>query len=340
MVKKTELFISRCNLMLLHGNRRSATVPTRVAVRSTPLAGCPKGSLAVPSGPVNDIVVIVTPRSSRPPAPLYGRLRSRVAARARSLRRLPGLPGAQSLQRARAIDFSAGLLVLLLVPWVLLGASAVLVWLAARIAGWSRDTTGALMLTVPLGNTAFLGIPMVRAFFGVEALPSAVMYDQLGTFLGLATYGTVVLAVYGKSEPPTPRRVLRSIATFPPFVCLIVALLSRGLPSPPPLYAVLNVLSQSLVPVVLVAIGLQLSLRLDPPRAGAPGLGLGVKLLIAPALALLIVRVVGGERSLPEWRYSRPRCLRSLPARRWPRMRTSRPPWWRASWGSGYWPRC
>lgn len=36
-------------------------------------------------------------------------------------------------------------------------------------------------MVVLLGNTGFLGVPMIKAFFGEAGLPILNIYDQVGT---------------------------------------------------------------------------------------------------------------------------------------------------------------
>ena len=83
--------------------------------------------------------------------------------------------------------FSKNLLVPAFMPWVMLLFSCALILILSRLLKWARATTGCLLLLIPLGNTSFLGIPMVKAFFGDNAIPYALLYDQLGSFLALAT---------------------------------------------------------------------------------------------------------------------------------------------------------
>src|SRR5581483_2828401 len=71
----------------------------------------------------------------------------------------------------------------------------VFAWLGRR-RRWSAGTIGALTLTCGLGNTAFMGLPMVEAFRGPQALGTAIIADQLGTFLALSTLGVAIAAHY------------------------------------------------------------------------------------------------------------------------------------------------
>lgn len=73
--------------------------------------------------------------------------------------------------------------------WCVMAFSAVITFFTARWMGWSREITGALMLLVTLGNTGFVGIPLIEAHLGTKAIPYAILYDQLGTFIALNTFG-------------------------------------------------------------------------------------------------------------------------------------------------------
>ncbi len=197
------------------------------------------------------------------------------------------------LAQMPTLQFSADLLVPIAMPWLLLAIGAGLVLLGQRLFSWSREVTGCLLLCVPLGNTSFLGIPMVIAFFGEEFVPYAVIYDQLGSFIALATYGTLVLAAYEEGSRPRLSKIITRIATFPPFLALVLAFFLRLYTYPPALAATLERMGSSLVPVVMVAVGLQLKIRLPGPYVVPFSLGLVVKLLLTPLLALGLCRMLG-----------------------------------------------
>ncbi|RZB30743.1 MAG: uncharacterized protein SRB1_03023 [Desulfobacteraceae bacterium Eth-SRB1] len=187
------------------------------------------------------------------------------------------------------LTFSKQLLVPTLMPWGILLFSAVLVLILARIMGWDKSVTGSLLLLVPLGNTSFLGIPMVKAFFGESGIPYAIFYDQFGSFLALATYGTVILAYYGGNEKPKLKSVVWRTITFPPFIALLLAILAlKGFSYPTPAKTLLISLAATLVPVVMVAVGFHLRLKLSASVIKPLGAGLLIKLVIAPAAALLM----------------------------------------------------
>ncbi len=204
------------------------------------------------------------------------------------------------IREVPGLTFTPQLLLPAIMPWCLLALCAAAVLLISRLFHWERQITGTLLLLACLGNTAFLGIPVVEAFFGKEAVPYALIYDQLGSFLGLSTFGALVLAVYGPSEPdqkghrPDISRVVRKIITFPPFVALVLAAtLFSWIHLPDIAGAVISSLASTLVPVVMIAVGMQLKPRLEPGTFKPFVAGLVIKLVLSPIAALLITSALG-----------------------------------------------
>ena len=188
------------------------------------------------------------------------------------------------------LEMRRELLVLVAVPWVLLVIAVVVVLAATRILRLARETTGALLLCLSLGNTSFLGYPMVGALLGEPAVRLAVIYDQLGSFLILATWGALVASSYA-GRGFTWRGALRRILLFPPLLALVAALLPWHLP--PWTEPILKRIGDSLVPVAMFAVGLKLKLRMTGRDVGAAAVGLAFKMGVMPLLAMKLARGLG-----------------------------------------------
>ncbi|MBF0418597.1 MAG: AEC family transporter [Magnetococcales bacterium] len=183
---------------------------------------------------------------------------------------------------------SSDLMVPILMPWLLIVLSVVMVHALARLFGWSRETTGCLLLTVPLGNTSFLGIPMIEAMFGREWVPYGVLYDQMGSFLALSIYGTLIIGLYQTQEgqKTSATAIIRRIVTFPAFIALMTAFGIGHYLQTPMLQNLLQRLADTLVPVVMVAVGFSLKPTLPKQWIAPLVSGLSIKMLVAPSLAL------------------------------------------------------
>jgi predicted permease len=162
----------------------------------------------------------------------------------------------------------------------------VVVLLLMKILHWSREVSAVMLLLVTLGNTSFVGFPMVEALLGEQALPYAIIYDQLGSFVAVSTYGMLVLAYYSGGSI-SPSLLAKKLLSFPPFIAVIMAAFLIGREYPIWLYEALARIGSSLVPVVMVAVGLQWRLRFDRAYLLPLSLALTLKLLLIPALLWL-----------------------------------------------------
>lgn len=197
------------------------------------------------------------------------------------------------LRQVPTLSYSTDLLVLVVMPWLMTALGAGLVWVASRVLKWSDEVTGVLLLTVPLGNTSFLGIPMIEAFFDMDMVSYGIIYDQFGSFMALSIYGSFILALYSKQEQQSFRATAVKVLTFPPFLALLLAMLFAKPLQQPVVVQSFSLIAASIVPVVMFAIGLQLKIKLPKGQTVPFCFGLGVKMLIAPFTALILCKLVG-----------------------------------------------
>lgn len=228
------------------------------------------------------------------------------------------LPAAILIHVPESLHGSIAMLWLAAIPWALASVMFALV----RMLRFDRATEGALLMTAALGNTSFLGYPVVRALYGQDALAHAIVFDQLGSFLLLATYGSVVTARYGsrsarlgapsaaegpppagaqgRTERAEPIDLLRPIVRFPPFIALLAAL-ALGLSQtsiPTLLLGPLELCAEAMLPLVLLALGLGLELKVPAEIRRPLALGLGLKLVLGPALVFVTLWVAGIDGQL------------------------------------------
>lgn len=184
------------------------------------------------------------------------------------------------------LTFDASLLGVATTPWLLAAATLVLVLPLARWLRFRRDETAVLLLCVALGNSSFIGYPMVAALLGDDAVAYAVVYDQFGTFLLLSTFGLTILARYAGDAPPGWRDIARRIVRFPPVWALAFGLTLMPATPPPWIASALQNLAAALLPLVMLAVGLSIQLRMPRDELRPLAAGLALKLLVMPAIAL------------------------------------------------------
>lgn len=191
------------------------------------------------------------------------------------------------------LTFSMDTLIPIIIAWLVMFISAILVLISSKIFSFSKEITGSLMLVAILTNSSFMGIPILNAYIGENALPYVLVYDQLGTFIALAIYGTFIASFYSSKSQITFKVITLKVLTFPPFISLVAALFLMGVEFNPIISKVLASFSSTIVPMALVAVGLQLQFKLPREEIKPFSVALGIKLIIAPIIAIIICKLFG-----------------------------------------------
>jgi malate permease and related proteins len=197
------------------------------------------------------------------------------------------------LSQVHGLHLHPNLLLAVLMPWLMFLMGAALFWTIARYFDLPPPTTGALMLTGGLGNTSFVGLPMIEALYGKSGIATGILIDTLGSYLVLSTLGVTIACIYSRGSA-SAWYVFTRVATFPPLIAVIAAMALMDVDYPQWLSDVLVRLGGTLAPLALVSVGLQLRLDAWPGNRRLVALGLGYKLVAAPALlAALYFGTVG-----------------------------------------------
>jgi predicted permease len=202
---------------------------------------------------------------------------------------------ALTLLYIHALKLSGDVLLTGLMAWLLFGLSAGFFILLGRWLDLSRNTTGALILVGGLGNTSFFGLPMVEAFYGPTGITTAIIADQLGSFFALSILGITVAGIYSSGRP-SARTIIKRIVLFPPFIFLFIALLFIPVEYASWFTVLLKRLGDTLAPLALLSVGLQLRLGHIAEHKWNLAIGLGFKLILAPlVIFLLYVPLLGAH---------------------------------------------
>jgi hypothetical protein len=180
--------------------------------------------------------------------------------------------------------------------WLVFAIGFVFFKIVGRIWSLPAATVGALMLTGGLGNTSFIGLPMIETFYGAQGLGLGILIDQMGTYMVLSTLGILVAAMYGQGAGLSAGAVVKKVLTFAPFIAFLAALLLIPLHYPEWFTGLLRRLGTTLVPLALVSVGYQIQWSAVRGKLGELFMGLGFKLVVAPAIiALLFAGLLGAH---------------------------------------------
>jgi predicted permease len=129
---------------------------------------------------------------------------------------------------------------------------------------------------------------MIETFYGAKFLGLGILIDQVGSYFVLSTLGILVASIYSSGQAIDARAVARKIALFVPFQAFLLALILTPVEYPVWLDDLLRRLGATLVPLALVSVGYQIRLSQVRGKAAPLAAGLAFKLLLGPALILLL----------------------------------------------------
>ena len=166
----------------------------------------------------------------------------------------------------------------------------------ARLARWPAQVRAALPMCASLGNTGFVGLPLVVGLFGVKALGWGAAIVAIDWVLLAGVSGTVLNA----TAHPLPRAAARGV--FTPIVAgaaLGLAQMVIGWRWPTAVDGAITMVSVTATGVGLAALGAVLAARrtpaVAPSQASALPIGFAVaaKLLVGPLCVWLAVTLSG-----------------------------------------------
>ena len=135
-------------------------------------------------------------------------------------------------------------------------------YLIGRFLKLNRESLGGLILVCALGNTGFLGYPVIYGFYGTEGLTRAIFCDMGSVFASLLI-GTYIGIKFGKNKN-SDKSVIKELLKFPPLMTGVISItlvffgLSIG-SFPEFFIKTLNYLSNATIPLIMLSLGLSLS---------------------------------------------------------------------------------
>jgi predicted permease len=194
---------------------------------------------------------------------------------------------AVALAKIPGLTFSVELLAPIMAPLLVFGVAALIFLVLLR----SIFTPGQrIVLTIlgGLGNTSFIGFPLVAYYYGNDQLSTAVIYDQV-TFLLVATITQWLIVRNEHSYNPT--NSLIKVLTFPAFIALLIAIWMPPSWVSGSLEYVLDGVIWTISPLAMLIVGFQVARFVDLSFDKPVVVGIFYKLIIAPLLIFFILRL-------------------------------------------------
>lgn len=196
-----------------------------------------------------------------------------------------------------AVDFDADLGGGIVIGWIATALATAAAWaIGTKLLRLSRPKVGALMVCTLVANTGYLGYPMVAALLGLDQLGEAVAYDVAVGAPALLLGAFAVGAAFGDQAGSGARERTGSFfARNLPLYAAVAALFAPDSLAPEVLVDISRIIVVGILPIGFFAVGAALAeeaevgaLRIPPPLTGSTLAVIATKLLLLPALLLLI----------------------------------------------------
>ncbi len=204
---------------------------------------------------------------------------------------------------AMQMDFSVAVLkdsgYTMAVTLLLFAAIAVLTLLLAKLLRLDRRKRCITAFMLLFGNTGFIGIPVIRALYGTEAVFFAAIIEMVND-IAIFTVGMVLIQMSaGAKLSMDPKRLINP-GLIGVIIGLVLFLLDMRLPEV--IGGAVELIGNATTPLTMFLIGYQLGgIRIKEILSDRNVYAITfVRLLVIPVMALVVMRLIAGEFSLLE----------------------------------------
>jgi malate permease and related proteins len=198
----------------------------------------------------------------------------------------------------RQADLSGQIWIAPVIAYLAILLGAFLAWLAMKGQAYftntipQKPTQGSLILASMVGNTGYLGFPVILAMVGQEYFAWALFYDLLGSLFGAYGLGVALASHFGGSVG-NYGQITRAILINPPLWSFGFGLLFRQVTIPTVVEFCLDKLAWSAVALSLILIGMRLSQLNSWHRLPQASMSLVIKMLLVPLILSSILPFFG-----------------------------------------------
>jgi len=168
-----------------------------------------------------------------------------------------------------------------------------LAYFIGRLMKLDRLTLATFMIMATFGNTSFIGLSYIDAFYGQDFIVYGIIYDIFGSFFLLVTLGMIVIN-WGTGKKNDTKSILKSLVLFPPSLMFFLTIFAKNFEVPNFLLLTSETLGSTLVPLAMVAIGMKLELKNIFVKFHIVTMAMCIKMLIVPILVLIGFQIFYG----------------------------------------------
>ncbi len=168
---------------------------------------------------------------------------------------------ALALSKVRHLEFNDVIFKVIVISYIAMFVAFVFSLMIGKFLKLSRKDLATFMIVSIFGNTSFVGFSYIASLYSMNEIVYALVYDQLGSFVALLTFGVAIITWGGGKKEGFKRDVLKQIFFSPPLIAIVVAIYFHGTVFPNYLEGILDKLQATLIPLVTIIVGMKLDFR-------------------------------------------------------------------------------
>ncbi len=198
---------------------------------------------------------------------------------------------ALALSKIRVLEFNDVIFKVVIVSYVAMFSAFLISLMIGKILKLSRRDLATFMVVSIFGNTSFVGFSYIESLYSMKEVVYALVYDQLGSFVALLTFGIAIISWGGGKKENFKKDVLKQIFFSPPLIAIVVAVYFHGSHFPPYIDGLLDKLQATLIPLVTIIVGMKLELRALVKQFRENVIALFIKMFLVPLILLGIMHI-------------------------------------------------
>ncbi len=157
---------------------------------------------------------------------------------------------------------------------------------------WGSPTQGSFLLSAMIGNTGYLGYPVILTLVGPRYFAWAIFYDTLGSTLGAYGLGVAIAARFGVGHQ-SHFQLLQAVFINPAFWSFWIGLGFRRVAIPVSIEHLLQGSAWSVIALSLLLLGMRLSQISSWKNLQKASVSLSIKMIIVPLILGLSLPWIG-----------------------------------------------
>ncbi|WP_418179851.1 AEC family transporter [Aliarcobacter lanthieri] len=158
-------------------------------------------------------------------------------------------------------------------------------FLVGKLLKLNRLHLATFMIMATFGNTSFIGLSYIDAFYGQDFIVYGLIYDIFCSFLLLVSVGVFIIT-WGSGRRNSVIDISKSIFLFPPMIMFFLTMFVKNFEIPKFLIYTADNLGSTLVPIAMIAIGMKLELKYIFSKLHIVTTAVILKMVIVPIIVL------------------------------------------------------